>query len=172
MVGRVAALEIVWHKRLSGGYGWIFPCPGGTYNIGAGLTGSHQVEVGGGRLKMQDVNLRQMFDAFCEVHAPARELMAGGSLVGEVKGAPLRCSLGGARWSRPGLFTAKPAAPAFTGGGHRQGAGDRAARRRGAGRRPDHHRCRHAGTLRPRCARAEAALQATTRPRSSITGPG
>jgi flavin-dependent dehydrogenase len=43
LVGRITGLEIVWHKRLSGGYGWIFPVPGGRFNIGAGLTGSHQV---------------------------------------------------------------------------------------------------------------------------------
>ena len=32
---------------------------------------------------MQDVNLREVFAAFCEVYAPARELMAGGTLLGE-----------------------------------------------------------------------------------------
>jgi flavin-dependent dehydrogenase len=53
---------------------------------------------------MQDVNLRQMFAAFCEVYPPAAELMAGGALQGEIKGAPLRCSLVGGRWSRPGLL--------------------------------------------------------------------
>ncbi len=120
LVGRITGLEIVWHKRLSGGYGWIFPVPGGRFNIGAGLTGSHQVAAAGGRLKMQDVNLRQMFDNFCEVYAPARELMAGGTLQGELKGAPLRCSLNGARWSRPGLLVTGEAAGstyAFSGEG-------------------------------------------------------
>ena len=69
---------------------------------------------------MQDLNLRQMFDAFCEVYAPAGELMRGGQLQGELKGAPLRCSLGGARWSRPGLLVTGEAAGstyAFTGEG-------------------------------------------------------
>ena len=37
MVGRIRALEIVWHKRLKQGYGWIFPCPDGVFNIGVGL---------------------------------------------------------------------------------------------------------------------------------------
>jgi flavin-dependent dehydrogenase len=71
-------------------------------------------------MKMQDVNLRQMFDTFCEVYAPARELMAGGTLQGELKGAPLRCSLNGARWSRPGLLVTGEAAGstyAFSGEG-------------------------------------------------------
>lgn len=120
MAGRITALEIFWHRRLAGGYGWIFPAPGGVFNIGTGLTGSHAVERADGGLRMQDVNLRAMFDAFCEVHAPAGELMRGGTLQGELKGAPLRCSLGGARWSRPGLLVTGEAAGstyAFTGEG-------------------------------------------------------
>jgi flavin-dependent dehydrogenase len=40
------------------------------------------------------------------VYAPARELMRGGTLLGEIKGAPLRCGLLGAAWSRPGLLGA------------------------------------------------------------------
>jgi geranylgeranyl reductase family protein len=117
MVGRITQLQLVWHPRLAGGYGWIFPAPDGVFNIGAGLTGSHGRN---GRNAMKDVNLRQMFDAFCEVHAPARELMAGGTLVGEIKGAPLRCSLLGAKWSRPGMLVTGEAAGstyAFTGEG-------------------------------------------------------
>jgi menaquinone-9 beta-reductase len=103
MVGRITKLEIIWHPRLKGGYGWIFPAPGGVFNIGAGLTGSHRVEADGHGRKNKH-NLREFFDAFCEVYAPARELMATGTLLGELKGAPLRCSLGGARSSRPGLL--------------------------------------------------------------------
>jgi geranylgeranyl reductase family protein len=112
MVGRVKALEVVWHKRLKRGYGWIFPCPDGVFNIGVGLAHSHDEG------RMQDVNLRQMFATFCEVYAPARELVAVG--MPELKGAPLRCSLDGARWSRPGLLVAGEAAGstyAFTGEG-------------------------------------------------------
>ena len=59
---------------------------------------------------MPDVNLREVFAAFTEVHAPARALMDGGTLLGELKGAPLRCSLEGARYSRPGLLVAGEAA--------------------------------------------------------------
>ena len=118
LVGQITQLQIVWHQRLRGGYGWIFPAPGGVFNIGAGLTGSHRVEQGKGRKR--EMNLRQMLDAFCEVHAPAGELMRRGTLQGEIKGAPLRCSLRGARWSRPGLLVAGEAAGttyAFTGEG-------------------------------------------------------
>ena len=100
---RLRQLHMVWHPRLRGGYGWIFPTPGGVFNIGAGMTGSH-LPHRNGRARMQDVNLRQMFDAFCEVYTPAAELMRGGELQGDIKGAPLRCSLVGSRWSRPGLL--------------------------------------------------------------------
>lgn len=123
MVGRIAQLQIVWHPRMKGGYGWIFPGPGGVFNIGAGLTGSH-VRTARGKGRMQDVNLRRFFETFCEVYAPARELMAGGTPQGEpgheFKGAPLRCSLIGAKWSRPGLLVTGEAAGstyAFSGEG-------------------------------------------------------
>lgn len=117
---RLTALEVVWHKRLRKGYGWIFPCPDGVFNIGVGLAHSHARLDGDGRQTMQDVNLREMFAAFCEVYAPARELMRGGTLQGDLKGAPLRCSLDGARLTRPGLLVTGEAAGstyAFTGEG-------------------------------------------------------
>jgi geranylgeranyl reductase family protein len=105
MVGRITQLQMVWHPRLRGGYGWIFPAPGGVFNIGAGLTGSH-IRQGNGKGRMHEVNLRGMFDSFCQLYAPAAELMQGGALLGDLKGAPLRCSMLGARWSRPGLLAA------------------------------------------------------------------
>ncbi len=119
MAGRIRALEVVWHKQLRKGYGWIFPCPGDVYNIGVGLAHSHGKQVDG-RATMEDVNLREMLAAFARVYAPAGELMAGGQVVGDFKGAPLRCSLDGARFSRPGLLVTGEAAGstyAFTGEG-------------------------------------------------------
>jgi geranylgeranyl reductase family protein len=92
MVGRIRALDVVWHRQLRPGYGWIFPCAEGVFNIGVGVFGK------------QDVNLKRLFEGFCEFYAPARELMAGGELLGPLKGAPLRCTLQGARHSRPGLL--------------------------------------------------------------------
>ena len=103
LVGRITQLQLVWHPRLRGGYGWIFPAPGGLFNIGAGQTGSH-LRQRDGKGRMEGANLRDMFKAFAEVYAPAGELMRTGTLQGEIKGAPLRCSLLGARWSRPGLL--------------------------------------------------------------------
>ncbi len=100
MIGRIKHLEVVWHKRLRPGYGWIFPCRDGVFNIGVGIIDSHKP----GDHTMRDVNLREVFTAFTELHAPARELMAGGTLLGDLKGAPLRSSLVGARYSQPGLL--------------------------------------------------------------------
>lgn len=119
MVDRITALEVVWHPRMKRGYGWIFPCPDGVFNIGVGVAHSHKAGHDSGQT-MQHVNLRTMFDEFTRVHAPARELLAGGSWIGELKGAPLRCSLAGAKLSRPGLLVTGEAAGstyAFTGEG-------------------------------------------------------
>ena len=119
MVGRITALDVVWHRKLRPGYGWIFPCRDGVFNIGVGIAHSHNT-LKDGRLGMKEVNLREVFDAFVEVYAPARELMAGGVLQGELKGAPLRCTLEGARYSRPGLIVIGEAAGttySFTGEG-------------------------------------------------------
>ena len=119
MVGRITSLEVVWHKRLSRGYGWIFPAPGGVFNIGVGLAHSHG-KGHDGRSTMAEVNLREMFDTFCDLYPPARELVAGGERLGDLKGAPLRCSLEGAAFSRPGLLATGEAVGstyAFTGEG-------------------------------------------------------
>jgi geranylgeranyl reductase family protein len=109
MAGRIRALEIVWHWRLRPGYGWIFPCADGVFNIGVGMLNSHR-QIAAGRAAMADVNLRTTFSAFTDVYAPARELMAGGELEGGLKGAPLRCALEGARYARPGLLVTGEAA--------------------------------------------------------------
>jgi flavin-dependent dehydrogenase len=119
MATRITELEVVWHKRLRKGYGWIFPCRDGVFNIGVGLAHSHDRQVDG-RPTMQEVNLRDMFATFGEVYAPARELMRGGTLQGDLKGAPLRCSLDGATLTRPGIMVTGEAAGstyAFTGEG-------------------------------------------------------
>jgi geranylgeranyl reductase family protein len=118
---RITELEVVWHKRLRQGYGWIFPCRDGIFNIGVGLGYSNgRSQKTARRPEPPDVNLRVMFDTFCEVYAPARELMRSGQMQGELKGAPLRCSLEGAQLSRPGLLVTGEAAGstyAFTGEG-------------------------------------------------------
>ena len=123
MTGRITSLEVVWHKRLSPGYGWIFPCGGDVFNIGVGVAQSDR-EGGTGRHVTKHLNLREVFAAFQELYAPARELVAGGRWQAEageeLKGAPLRCSLEGARLEAPGLLVTGEAAGAtyaFTGEG-------------------------------------------------------
>ena len=94
------------------GYGWIFPCRDGVFNIGVGMTDSHNATRGGklGKGGMREINLRQVMDDFTRAYAPARELMQGGTLLGPMKGAPLRCTLEGARFTRPGLLVVGEAA--------------------------------------------------------------
>jgi geranylgeranyl reductase family protein len=119
MADRIKTLEVVWDKRLAPGYGWIFPAPDGRFNIGVGLADSHPA-LDGAPAKKKDVNLRRVFDAFCEFYEPARELMRTGTLEGDLKGAPLRFSLSGARHARPGMLVTGEAAGstyAFTGEG-------------------------------------------------------
>jgi geranylgeranyl reductase family protein len=116
---RLQALEVVWHRRLRPGYGWIFPCRDGVFNVGVGISHSHR-RSDDGHGEMADVNLREVFDTFIRVHPAARELMAGGERMGALKGAPLRYSLEGARYSRDGLLVTGEAAGStysFTGEG-------------------------------------------------------
>jgi geranylgeranyl reductase family protein len=153
MADRIGNPEIVWHRALRGGYGWIFPCGDGVFNIGVGITHGRS---GADR---REINLREVFAAFTRVHGPARELMQGGERLGELKGAPLRCSLEGARWSRPGLLVAGEAAGStylFTGEGIGKAleSGMLAAEAIGEGRGQG------AEQTQAVCARYEAALTA------------
>ncbi|MCL4696166.1 MAG: geranylgeranyl reductase, partial [Burkholderiaceae bacterium] len=119
LAGTIRQLQFIWHPRMRGGYGWIFPGPDGVFNIGAGHPGSHR-KLKSGKGQMQDLNLRRFFETFTQVYEPARRLMSEGERLGDLKGAPLRCSLLGARWARPGLLVTGEAAGstyAFSGEG-------------------------------------------------------
>jgi geranylgeranyl reductase family protein len=113
VAARITSLEVVWHRRLSPGYGWIFPCGGDVFNIGVGVAQSHRDGKDGSHA-MKDVNLREVFAAFQTIYAPARELVESGSWQAEagqeLKGAPLRCSLEGARLEAPGILVTGEAA--------------------------------------------------------------
>lgn len=111
MRDRIDKLEVVWHRAVAPGYGWIFPCRDGVFNIGVGV---FDRRAGG------EGNLRGLFAAFTRIYAPARELVDGGKWLAPLRGAPLRTSLQGARFSRPGLLVTGEAAGstyAFTGEG-------------------------------------------------------
>ncbi|WP_310740981.1 NAD(P)/FAD-dependent oxidoreductase [Ideonella benzenivorans] len=119
MAARLQAMEVVWHRSLRPGYGWIFPGPDGVFNIGVGIAHSHST-LGDGRGTKQEVNLRAVFEAFCRHHPTARALVDGGEWVGDLKGAPLRFTLEGAHWSAPGVLVTGEAAGStysFTGEG-------------------------------------------------------
>ena len=116
---RIDMLEVVWHRALTPGYGWIFPCRDGVFNVGVGIANSHSAQRGG-KLAKREVNLREVLDDFLRLYAPARELMKQGEWISPLKGAPLRCTLEGARFTRPGLMVTGEAAGstyAFTGEG-------------------------------------------------------
>jgi len=115
-------LHFLWHPALQGGYGWIFPGPDGVLNIGAGVLDARSEfgDEGGARPSRRSPNLRELFKIYCEIDPVARRLMAEGESLGELKGAPLRCDLTGARWAEPGLLVAGDAVGAtyqFTGEG-------------------------------------------------------
>jgi geranylgeranyl reductase family protein len=113
---RIPHLEVAWYRPVKPGYGWVFPCPGDVYNIGVGIIDSR----GSSARTVRDLNLREVFDEFVTLHAPARELMNGGTFVSPLKGAPLRTSLKGARVAAPGILVTGEAAGStysFTGEG-------------------------------------------------------
>ncbi|MFO1340121.1 MAG: FAD-dependent monooxygenase [Burkholderiaceae bacterium] len=98
------ALRFVWHRRLRDGYGWVFPGPDGVFNIGVGILDSHPgaEQPSGERKKAR--NLRRLFEDFLAVDAQAAQLMREGERLSELKGAPLRCDLTGARSAAPGVL--------------------------------------------------------------------
>jgi geranylgeranyl reductase family protein len=104
MARRMQRIEVIWHPRLRHGYGWVFPAPGGLFNIGVGVFHEH------GEGTRNKVNLHERFEALREVHPVARELLADGVMQGDMKGAPLRCTLDGAQHACPGLLVAGEAA--------------------------------------------------------------
>lgn len=107
-------LNISWHRAYSPGYGWVFHCGGDVFNLGVGIYGLHDRHwrdhfsrwPGFGCLARPRVNLNQLFAQFVSINPLARDLMATGSVMGEPKGAPLRCSLSGAVPAQPGVLVA------------------------------------------------------------------
>lgn len=120
MAGRIDKLEFLLHPALAPGYGWIFPCGNGVFNVGVILNMPAEAARGKPSRKPRAANLHQMFEVLGTLSESARELMAGGTRLGPLKGAPLRCTLQGARLSRPGLLVTGEAAGstyAFSGEG-------------------------------------------------------
>lgn len=106
MVDKIPNLEAVWHPRLKDGYGWIFPCGNGVFNVGVGY-GTKSLR--NGQIKNKK-NLHAMLEDFAAVHSGAGELIKNGILEQPFKGAPLRASLRGSCWTAPGLLVTGEAA--------------------------------------------------------------
>lgn len=90
----VTHLSIVYQRHWCPGYGWIFPGPGGRFNIGVALftpTANH------GRL-------HQFFDEFCRTFPPAARLIEHSTLTREFRGAPIRSGLNQGAFGRRGLL--------------------------------------------------------------------
>lgn len=120
LANQLGSLRFVWHGALRGGYGWIFPGPDGVCNIGVGII----TDAGKGNERdeseREEPRLREMFAKFATIDPVAAQLVAEGVPLGPLKGAPLRCDLRGASWSRPGLLVTGEAAGstyAFSGEG-------------------------------------------------------
>ena len=86
------------------GYGWIFPGPNGSYNVGVGWF--H----GASPRDAEAPNLRALWQRFLENFGPARQLMACAEPDGGLRGAPLRTGLSGSELERPGLMVIGEAA--------------------------------------------------------------
>jgi len=95
-------LTISFDASMTPGYGWIFPGPGGVFNVGVGLF--HDTK----RLPRMDV--RELWSKFLLGFPLAAEIVNSSHPVGKLRGAPLRTGLSGAVLSRPGLLVVGEAA--------------------------------------------------------------
>jgi flavin-dependent dehydrogenase len=106
-------LCVAYATGICPGYGWIFPGPGGVFNVGVGY-------VYGAGLGLRERNIRNLMEHFVASFLPAGDLMRAAVEMGPLKGAPLRTDMAGARFSRPGLLVIGEAAGltySFTGEG-------------------------------------------------------
>jgi len=90
-------MVISYEKQVMPGYGWVFPMGNGEANVGVG------VFLEDGRT---GTNLKELFERFTEGCPHVRDLLAGAEPLGPLRGAPLRCSLDGAKPAAAGLLVA------------------------------------------------------------------
>jgi geranylgeranyl reductase family protein len=96
-------LCISFDRGIAPGYGWIFPGPGGVFNLGTGSFFDM-------RRTPQPGNVRRLFESFVSAFPVAQQIVSEGEALSELRGAPLRTALKGARLSRPGLLVIGEAA--------------------------------------------------------------
>jgi geranylgeranyl reductase family protein len=96
-------LCISYDTAICPGYGWIFPGPGATFNLGVGYYYD-------GKRPPPEKNIRKLLERFVRTFPPAADVMSHRISVTELKGAPLRTALCGSALSRPGLLVLGEAA--------------------------------------------------------------
>ncbi len=95
-------LSISYDRSICPGYGWVFPGPGGVYNLGVGVFLDSR--------RPSPYDLNQAWARFTQAFSPARDILAGGEVLTSLRGAPLRTGLRGSHLSRPGLLVLGEAA--------------------------------------------------------------
>jgi geranylgeranyl reductase family protein len=104
---------VAYTRSISPGYGWFFPGPDRTFNVGVGY-------VYDGRHLPRERNVRKLLADFVRTFAPAAAVMRNAVIASPLKGAPLRTAMQGAHLYRPGLLVVGEAAGltySFTGEG-------------------------------------------------------
>jgi geranylgeranyl reductase family protein len=96
-------LVISYDDNICPGFGWLFPGPGGVFNVGVAFFYD-------ARRLPDPANLRVLFDRFLHGFQPAARLRRVARHVSALQGAPLRTALSGATLSRPGLLVIGEAA--------------------------------------------------------------
>jgi geranylgeranyl reductase family protein len=94
-------LCIAYASEICPGYGWFFPGPNRTFNIGVGYVYEKTPP---------ERNVRKLLERFVATFPPAAALMKAAEHIDPLKGAPLRTAMTGARLARPGLLVAGEAA--------------------------------------------------------------
>jgi menaquinone-9 beta-reductase len=90
-------LCIAYSSSICPGYGWIFPGPDDVFNVGAGYFYD---------TPPRETNVRTLLSTFLRRFPPAVAVMRRGTVLGPLRGAPLRTAMEGAIMARPGLYVA------------------------------------------------------------------
>ncbi|MGQ0737058.1 MAG: geranylgeranyl reductase family protein [Acidobacteriota bacterium] len=96
-------LDIVYDAPTCPGYGWVFPAPGGRFNVGVACFYD-------ARRRPVPRNLRILLQRFLERYPPAVDLVRRARSISPLRGAPLRTAMCGADFARPGLLVVGDAA--------------------------------------------------------------
>ena len=96
-------LCISYDEAICPGYGWLFPAPDASFNVGIAYFYD-------AKTLPAERNLRKLLARFLQTFPAAAALMDHAIRVTELKGAPLRTAMNGSTLSRPGLLVIGEAA--------------------------------------------------------------